>query len=95
MNIGHAIKLCRQQRKMTQKELASLAGVSISYLSVLERGERSDPGLNSLERIANGVEIPMAVLLFLAAEEDELGGFTPELKEKLSQIALTLMREPA
>lgn len=95
MNIGYAIKLCRQQRKLTQGELAKDAGVSISYLSLLERGERSDPGLLSLENIAKGLGVPMTLLLFLAAGESELRGFTPELKEKLSAVALNLMRESA
>lgn len=95
MNIGYAIKLCRQQRKLTQGELARRAGVSVSYLSLLERGERSDPGLSSLESIAKGLETPMTLLLFLAAEDEELKEFSPELKEKLSAAALSLMRESA
>ncbi|MCD1651794.1 MULTISPECIES: helix-turn-helix domain-containing protein [Vreelandella] len=95
MNVGYAIKLCRQQRKLTQGELAKRAGVSISYLSLLERGERSDPGLSALEKIAKGLNVPMTLLLFLAADEDELSGFTPDLKEKLSAAALNLMRESA
>ncbi|EWG97934.1 hypothetical protein Q427_33245 [Halomonas sp. BC04] len=37
----------------------------------------------------------MTLLLFLAAEEEDLKGFTPELKEKLSAAALNLMRESA
>jgi transcriptional regulator with XRE-family HTH domain len=95
MNVGYAIKLCRQQRKLTQGELAKRAGVSISYLSLLERGERSDPGLSALEKIAKGLNVPMTLLLFLAADEDELSGFAPDLKEKLSAAALNLMRESA
>lgn len=93
MNIGHAIKLCRQQRKLTQTELAVRAGVSVSYLSLLERGERSDPGLSSLEKIAKGLDIPMTILLFLATDDSELSGFSAELKEKLSTAALDLMRQ--
>lgn len=93
MNIGHAIKLCRQQRKLTQTELADRAGVSVSYLSLLERGERSDPGLSSLEKIAKGLDIPMTILLFLATDDSELSGFSAELKEKLSTAALDLMRQ--
>lgn len=92
MNIGYAIKLCRQQRKLTQSELADRAGVSISYLSLLERGERSDPGLSSLKKIAKGLDIPMTLLLFLAADDTELADFSPDLKEKLSAAALDLMR---
>ena len=69
--------------------------MAVPYLSLLARGEASDPGLSSLESIAKGLEVPMTLLLFLAAEEDDLKGFTPELKEKLSAAALNLMRESA
>jgi len=95
MNIGRAIKLCRNQKGLNQKEVASAAGLSISYLSLLERGERGDPTLSVLEAIANSLDIPLSVLLFLAAEENELNGLDTEIVQKLSVAALQLMRRSA
>ena len=40
MNIGQAIQLARSKRKLSQAELAKRAGISVSYLSLLERGRR-------------------------------------------------------
>jgi len=92
MNIGHAIKLCRQQRGCTQSELAKLAGISISYLSLLERGERSDPGLSTIEKVAAALDIPLSLLFFVAADPSELKGLSHEIVEKLSTAAFDLMK---
>lgn len=93
MNIGHAIKLCRQQRKLTQTELADRVGVSTSYVSLLERGHRDDPSISSLEKIAKGLDIPITLLLFLAADDAELAGFNSDLRDKLSVATFDIMRQ--
>lgn len=95
MNIGYAIRLCRQQRGITQTKLANKAGVSVSYLSLLERGERSDPSLTALEGISEALELPLSLIFFLASEPDELEGLDPEVIEKLSAVTLKLMRHSA
>lgn len=41
------IREYRKKRKLTIKELAELSGMSISYISQIERGE-IDPSLSSL-----------------------------------------------
>ena len=90
MNLGNAIKLCRTQKNMNQAELAKLADISVSYLSLLERGKR-DPNFSTVENIAAALNIPFSILMFLAAEKDELSGVNPELAEKLSFTALKLI----
>lgn len=97
MNIGKAIKLCRTQRNLNQNELANLAGISTSYLSMLERGKR-DPNFSTVQQIANGLNIPVSILVFLAADEKEISNIDSELQEKLSRTALQLIQhsnEPA
>lgn len=52
--IGQNIKLYRQQNSLTQKELASLAGISISYLSKLEAsGCNKSLSISVLNKLAN------------------------------------------
>ncbi len=56
------IREYRKQRKLTIKELSKLSGMSISYISQIERGE-IDPSLSSLRKIANAFQIPLYMLL--------------------------------
>ena len=44
------------------KELAQEAGMSISYISQVERGE-IDPSLSSLRKIASVLQVPLYLLL--------------------------------
>lgn len=94
MNLGNAIKLCRTQKNMNQAELAELADISVSYLSLLERGKR-DPNFSTVQNIAAALNVPFSILMFLAAEKDELSGINPELAEKLSYTALKLISAAA
>ena len=56
------IREFRKSQKMTIKALAELSGMSISYISQIERGE-IDPSLSSLRKIAAGLQVPMYMLL--------------------------------
>jgi transcriptional regulator with XRE-family HTH domain len=60
-------------------------------LSLIESGRR-DPTLSTLEVIARGLEIPLSMLVFLAADSDELSAMSPEVKEKLSSAILALLQ---
>lgn len=90
MNLGKAIKLCRTQRNLTQSDLAERARISVPYLSLLENGKR-DPNLSTIENIASALNVPMSILLFLAADNTELDGISPDLAGRLSYTALRLI----
>lgn len=92
MNIGKAIKLCRTQLGLSQTELAIIAELSDSYLSLLERGKR-DPAFSTVEKIACALKVPLIVVVFLASNEEEKAMLNSELREKLSYSALRLLEE--
>ncbi len=94
MTLGKAIKTCRIQREMNQANLAKIAGISVPYLSLLEKGKR-DPSFSTIQKIATALEVPMSLLVFLAAEKDEIIEISPELAEKLSLLALQLIGKPS
>ena len=56
------IREFRKRRNLTIKELSSLSGMSISYISQVERGE-IDPSLSSLRKIAAVFQVPLYMLL--------------------------------
>ena len=93
MNIGQAIQLARSKRKLSQAALAKRAGISVSYLSLLERGRR-DPPLSTLQRIAAALVMPVEILFFLGAEEGELGQLNRDLAGQLAITALELLNGP-
>ena len=93
MNIGQAIQLSRTKRQMTQAALAKRAGISVSYLSMLERGRR-DPPLSTLKQVATALVMPLEILFFLGAEDGELGQLNRDLAGQLAITALELLNEP-
>lgn len=52
----------RAKRKLTQSDLAHEVGISTSYVSMLERGQRSPP-LETIEALARALEVPPQRLL--------------------------------
>ncbi len=55
--------------RMTQEALSERARISVSFLSMIERGERS-PHLETLAAIAEGLEVSVADLFRQDGESD-------------------------
>lgn len=58
MKIGSKLKTLRKTKRLSLKELSSMTGVSISFLSDIEN-ERSNPSLETLETIAENLGVPI------------------------------------
>ncbi len=54
--LGQMIRKCRQQRKLTLKELCDNAGISVGYLSQVERGNAT-PSLGTLAQISHALDL--------------------------------------
>jgi len=70
--LGHIVaqnlRIVRAQRKLSQDAVARKAGVSISYISMLERGQRTPP-LETLETLAKALGVsPLYLLQELTTE---------------------------
>ncbi|WP_028218422.1 helix-turn-helix domain-containing protein [Paraburkholderia oxyphila] len=91
MEIGRALKVCRSAKKLSLDELAERAGLSQSYLSMIESGKR-EPTLSSIEKVSNALGVPTPILLFLAAEKDELKGLDEETSRRLAEAVLDVVR---
>ncbi|MBS0349092.1 MAG: helix-turn-helix transcriptional regulator [Proteobacteria bacterium] len=62
--LNRALKLLRTYHQYTQVELAKRLGISNSYLSELEKGDKT-PGLDLLERYSEVFKMPVSsILLF-------------------------------
>ena len=91
MNIGKAIKLCRTQRGLSQVELAEKIGISVSYLSLVENGKR-DIKISTLANIADTLQVPLPIIVFLSADEKERELLGEGVAAKLADVALSLMK---
>ncbi len=56
------VRRLRSKKKLSQKALADKVGISVSYVSMLERGQRSPP-LETIEKMAKALGVPPANLL--------------------------------
>lgn len=65
---------------MTIKELAERTGLSIGYISQMERNE-TEPSMSSLRKIAKGFDVPLYVLI---DDEKERSSLTIRQQERLS-----------
>lgn len=62
VTIGENIKRVRKEKKMTQKDLGEIVGISNTYLSDIEIG-RTNPSIKTLKRIAKGLDVSYVELL--------------------------------
>jgi transcriptional regulator with XRE-family HTH domain len=58
---GYAVKLLREERNLTQEDLADRTGIHRTYLSDIERGARN-VSLVNIERLAIALELTMEQL---------------------------------
>jgi transcriptional regulator with XRE-family HTH domain len=66
--VGRVIRQERQARDLTIKELGSKAGLSEIYVGEIERGQKY-PSAKVLESLASALDLDIAELLELMAEE--------------------------
>lgn len=76
MNYGKAIKTIRAAKNLEQKELARLADLNPSYISLIEANRRA-PSPAALEALANALRVPLYLLMLLASDKDDLHGISP------------------
>jgi len=91
MEIGRALKVCRSAKGLSLEVLAERAGLSQSYLSMIESGKR-EPTLTSIEKVAVALDIPTPIVLFLAADKEDLRGLDTETAQRLSEAVLNVVR---
>jgi XRE family transcriptional regulator, fatty acid utilization regulator len=97
MDYGKAIRIIRSVAGLQQKELAELAGVDASLISLIEKGKRQ-PGLSTVGSITKALSVPQHLFTLLAAEPDDLKTSSPEdvqrATESLARILLANVHKP-
>ena len=84
MNYGKAVKIVRTIAGLQQKELAELAAVHASLISLIEKGKRR-PGLSTLEKITKALDVPQHLFVLLATEARDLKDIRAEEVQQASE----------
>jgi transcriptional regulator with XRE-family HTH domain len=61
--VGRVLKKLREREGLSQLELAKRAKVGQGYISELEAGQKKNPGLETLRKIAKALGVPVTELL--------------------------------
>jgi transcriptional regulator with XRE-family HTH domain len=71
---GQRLKLIRLARKLSQEQFAELLGISVDFLSLIERGINA-PSFENLDAFSTQLNLPVSALFDFAATLD------PSLRE--------------
>ena len=58
---GTRLRTIRQERKLPQERFAELVGISVDFLSLIERGINA-PSFETLEQMAKRLRVPVKVM---------------------------------
>jgi len=86
MNIGRAIRTTRQERNMRQQELADRAGITGTYLSLVEKGAR-EPSNELVGKIAAVLKVSAGFLWFRALDRND---FEPNKRDLFDALYPTI-----
>lgn len=93
MTLGQIIRAYRSDNKVTLKEFAAKAGISIAYVSLLElgrqtHGKKVSPSLNVYYGCANAMGLSIDELL-VQIDDDELITLIPNGAERIRYDRMT------
>ncbi len=63
MKLNIVLRQTREKAGLSQLALAKKSGVAQGYISALEAGEKQNPGIAVLKKIAKALRVPVADLL--------------------------------
>jgi len=95
MNYGKGMMIARTQIGMSKRQLALKVGVDASFITHIEAG-RKRPSLDTIEKVAEVLGMPLPLLMLLSADPSELKGIATDhagvLGDRLATL-VTLLKE--
>jgi CheY-like chemotaxis protein/DNA-binding XRE family transcriptional regulator len=71
IQFGRQVKHLRNQRKLTQSQLAEASGLSVEFISLVERG-RSAPSLKNIFGLSQALQAPVCAFFLFATDKTQL-----------------------
>lgn len=87
MNTGHAIKLIRTEKDLSQQELGKLIYEDANRVKLLETGKRL-PNVETLQKLAKALNVSIFTILFFSMQVDgELTNLPRLFRNELHRLA--------
>jgi transcriptional regulator with XRE-family HTH domain len=64
-DFGHRLRTIRLERKLSQESFAEFVGISVDFLSLIERGINA-PSFETIEQMARRLRVPVKALFDFA-----------------------------
>ena len=100
-SIGKNIRAYRVHKKLRQEDLAELSDLSVTYIGMVERGEKI-PALETFIRILNALEVSADVILADVSKvgyvvkgsliTEQLSSLSSKDREKVYDVIATLIK---
>src|SRR5574341_942581 len=91
MDYGKALRLARALSGLQQQQLAKLAEIDASYISLIEQGRRI-PSMKFINKLSRAIGIPPHLFTFLAMEREDTEFLEPtelaSIGESLTKLVL-------
>jgi len=95
MDYGKALRIARAASGLQQQELARRAGLTPSYVSLVEMGKRN-PSVGAIKKLSQALQIPPHLLMLLATEEADTDLVdAKELDSLGNSLVRLLLRTPS
>ena len=92
MDYGRALRTCRAMRGWEQERVAKQAGLSKSYISLIESGRRT-PSVFAIRKLARSLMVPEALLHLLASDLSSVPLAEGRTYDQLARSLLALLAE--
>lgn len=79
-SLAEQIRMWRKRHEMTQADLAMRSGISVSFISMIERGERS-PSYDTLVQVGQALDVSLSELFRKEDEAPKDDGYYRKLVE--------------
>jgi transcriptional regulator with XRE-family HTH domain len=90
VNYGRALRIARAISGLQQQELANKAGLTASYVSLVEMGKRN-PSVTALRKLSQALEMPPHLLTLLATEPGDSDLIDAKEMESLGESLTRLL----
>ncbi|MEK4678629.1 helix-turn-helix transcriptional regulator [Bacillus sp. FSL W7-1294] len=87
------IKNKRKEKQLTTSQLAELSGLSQSYISNLENGNRKTPKIETINKLAKGLGVPNGTLMMAAGLVNDPFDTVTDNQVIISEIKLPAVTE--